>query len=514
MEKPNILLITTDQQHFSTLGMVNEKIQTPNLDRLCRMGTRFDRGYCASPVCTPSRASILTGKLPSEHQAWTIGVQLPEKTRTVAELLSNVGYQTGLIGKAHFQPLADSPTEKSVEKHPNVRDLDFWRKFNGPWYGFDHIEITRNHADEAMVGQHYGAWMEDKGLDNWRDFFQPAPGETSEFAIGASTGQKYWKRSQLSWPLQEEFHYTTWTGERSRSFIEKAAKEEQPFFLWTSFHDPHPPYLVSEPWASMYNADDMEPGTVAGNEHDSNPPHFQKTQEETPDFGDWHSPFGAPGCHSHLDSRTELKKEQAAYYGMVSFLDKEIGRILDCLEAHHQLKNTLIVFTSDHGHFLGQHGLIAKGPFHYEDLLRVPFIVSWPDKLPKNRVSTTLQTLLDLAPTFLEAAGNDVPNDMQGNSRLSEWTGESSKSREFVLCENRHNPVMPCAITMIDRRYKITVYQEGEFGELFDLSEDPGEVQNLWNDQDYLELKNDLLRKFIQARLASELMKMPRVSHA
>jgi arylsulfatase A-like enzyme len=129
-------------------------------------------------------------------------------------------------------------------------------------------------------------------------------------------------------------------------------------------------------------------------------------------------------------------------------------------------------------------------------------------------VSTTLQTLLDLAPTFLEAAGNDVPNDMQGTSRLSEWAGESSKAREFVLCENRHNPVMPCAVTMIGRRYKITVYQEGEFGELFDLSEDPGEVRNLWGDPDYLELKNDLLHKFIQAQLASELMKMPRVSHA
>lgn len=104
MKHPNILLITTDQQHFSTLGAVNPKIRTPNLDRLCRMGTRFDRAYCPSPVCTPSRASMLTGLYPSQHGAWTIGVHLDESCRTLPQMLGEAGYYSGLIGKAHFQP--------------------------------------------------------------------------------------------------------------------------------------------------------------------------------------------------------------------------------------------------------------------------------------------------------------------------------------------------------------------------------------------------------------------------
>jgi arylsulfatase A-like enzyme len=125
--RPNILLITTDQQHFSALGAVNPKISTPNLDRLCRAGTRFDRAYCPNPVCTPSRASIITGQYPSHHGAWTIGVNLSEDVVTLPGLLGEAGYRTGLIGKAHFQSLAPP----SLESQPTLRDHDFWRGFHG-----------------------------------------------------------------------------------------------------------------------------------------------------------------------------------------------------------------------------------------------------------------------------------------------------------------------------------------------------------------------------------------------
>lgn len=514
MTQPNILLITTDQQHFSTLGVVNPKIKTPNLDRLCAMGTRFDRAYCPSPVCTPSRASMLTGLYPSQHGAWTIGVHLDEDVRTLPEMLGATGYRSGLIGKAHFHPLADTPGHVSLEKNPTVRDMPFWRGFNGPWYGFDHIELARNHADEAMAGQHYGLWMEDKGLANWRDYFQPANGETSALAIATGPNGEYWLRAERQWKLPEEYHYTRWTGERSVAFIEDAVAHEQPFFLWSSFHDPHPPYVLSEPWVSMYDPDDMEPGELSPGEHDLNPPHFAKTQEENPDFGQWHSPHEAHGCHSHLIDRDDLKKNMAVYYGMVSFLDQEVGRILDTLEAQGILNNTLIVFTTDHGHFIGQHGLMAKGPFHYEDLLRVPFIAAWPGQIPANAVSQSLQSLVDLAPTFLQAARQEVPQDMQGLSLLDEWRGLRAQTRDFVLCENRHNPVMPHAVTVVDARYKITVYREGDAGELFDLESDPAEVNNLWINPEHAGLKSQMLLRFAQSLLASERMKMPRVSHA
>ena len=507
--QPNILLITTDQQHFSALGAVNPKISTPNLDRLCRVGTRFDRAYCPNPVCTPSRASIITGQYPSHHGAWTIGVNLSEDVETLGGLLGKAGYRTGLIGKAHFQSLAPP----SLESQPTLRDLDFWRGFHGPWYGFDHIELARNHADESHVGQHYAIWMEEKGLADWRDYFQPLPGETSAHAPMRHPSGHYWAREGRSWALPEEFHYTTWTGERSVAFVEAAAAEERPFFLWASFHDPHPPYTVPEPWASMYDPADMEPGRLTRGEHDRNAPHFAKTQEQAPDFGDWHRPFEAHGCASHLYPRDDLKKDMAVYYGMMSFLDREVGRILDRLDALGLTDNTLIVFTSDHGHFLGQHGLVAKGPFHYEDMLRVPFIAAWPGHVPAGATSDAMQSLVDLMPTFLDAAGVAIPGRVQGVSQLATWCG-GPPARDHAICENRHNPVMPHVTSYIEPRYKISVYRQGPWGELFDLEADREEVRNLWDDPQSEPLKRAMLHRMVQAFLRAEPTTNPRVSHA
>lgn len=509
-KRPNILLITTDQQHFSALGDVNPKIKTPNIDRLCKKGTRFDRAYCPSPVCTPSRASILTGLLPSQHGAWTIGVKLPEDVPTVGETLSAEGYSTGLIGKAHFQPLAGD----SLEKQPILRDLDFWREFNQPYYGFDHVELVRNHADESHVGQHYAAWMEDRGLSDWKDYFQPLPGDHASKAPKMAKDAPYWAREDRSWQLPEDMHYTPWIGERSCAFIDAAASAEQPFFLWTSFPDPHPPYTVPEPWASMYNPDDMEPGRVTEGEHDRNAPHFSMTQEANPDFAKWHQPHEAHGCASHLYDQDALKKDMAVYYGMMSFLDREVGRILDKLDALGLTEDTLIVFTTDHGHFLGQHGLVAKGPFHYEDMLRIPFIVSWPGHVTEGAVSKDIQSLIDLNPTFVEAATGKVPDNLQGVSQLAAWTGQSAAPRHFAICENRHNPVMPHVTSYIDERYKISVYRDGDFGEFFDLKEDPNELMNLWSEPSAQVVKTEVLQRMVQAFLQSEPMKMPRVAQA
>src|SRR5688572_29431903 len=143
MNRPNILLVTSDQQHYSTLGSTNPKISTPALDRLAAEGARFDRAYCCNPLCTPSRSSIITGLYPSQHGAWTIGVKLPDVVPTVGRYLREQGYDSTLVGKAHFQPLASVPGSESVECQPCLRDLDFWRTFNEkhtPWYGFDRVE--------------------------------------------------------------------------------------------------------------------------------------------------------------------------------------------------------------------------------------------------------------------------------------------------------------------------------------------------------------------------------------
>ncbi|HLU37020.1 MAG TPA: sulfatase-like hydrolase/transferase [Thermomicrobiales bacterium] len=501
-DRPNILLITSDQQHYSALGSVNPKISTPALDRLAAEGTRFDRAYCPSPVCSPSRSSIITGQYPSEHGCWTIGVKLDEDAVTLPQLLGDAGYDTALVGKAHFQPLASTEEQTSIEAMPTLRDLDFWRDFHGPWYGFNHVETARMHGDEYLVGQHYAIWMEEKGLENWVDYFQSWPPDPDE------------PKREHAWDLPEELHYTTWTGERTVANIERAVGEGKPFFHWASFHDPHPPYVVPEPWASMYDPADMEPGTLLPGELDAMPPHFGLTQLAEPDYSPWQeTPFGNHGFQSHLVDEDQLRKDMAIYYGMTSFMDDQIGKILDTLDRLGIADNTIVVFGTDHGHFLGQHGLFHKGAFHYEDLLRLPFLVRWPGQVPQGSVSSDLQSLVDLAPSFLEAAGEPVPGGMQGVSQLRSWRGEGP-ARDWTITENRHQPTALSLRTLVTDRYKITVYRGSDDGELFDLHEDPDERRNRWHDPEFADVKAAMLLRFVQADIEREPTYYPRIANA
>ena len=501
---PNILLITSDQHHFSALGAVNPRIQTPALDRLCREGTRFDRAYCNNPVCSPSRATMITGLYPSAHHCWTIGVKLPEDVPTVGELLHRRGYDTALIGKAHFQPLASAPGSESLECQPVLRDLEFWRQFHGPWYGFQHVELARNHTDESHVGQHYALWLEERGLRNWRDYFEAWPRDP-----GAP-------RRRHTWELPAEYHYSAWTAERSIAQIEQSVAGDRPFFLWSSFHDPHPSYLAPRPWDTRYRPEDMQPGRYVEGEFDHMPPHFRMTRDPGADWSVYQEPGGSwcHGCHAHRQDEAALRRDMAVYYGMVSLLDQQVGRILATLDRLGIAANTLVVFSTDHGHFLGQHGLVAKGPFHYEDMLRVPFIVRQPGVVPAGRVSESLQALIDLPESFLAAAGAPVPGAMQGVNQLPVWSGQQAAARAEVIVENRHQPTTLHLRTYIDRRYKLTVYRDRPSGELFDLQEDPGELRNRWDDAGYAAVKAELFQRALNAEIRREPTRMPRIAGA
>jgi uncharacterized sulfatase len=501
--RPNILLITSDQQHWDTLGVTNPRIRTPALDRLAAEGTRYTRAYCNNPVCTPSRATIITGLYPAWHGAWTIGVKLPEDVPTVGDEFRRAGYATTLVGKAHFQPLAATPEQPSLECQPTLRDLDFWRGFHGPWYGFEHVEVARNHTDETHAGQHYAIWLEERGLTNWLDYFQPWPRDPAA------------PRREHTWELPEELHYSAWTAERAIANIERHVREDRPFFLWASFQDPHPSYLVPEPWASMYRPEDMAPGRLAPGELDALPPHFAKTQEERPDFSAYQeTPFTNHGFTSHLRDEAKLRRDMAVYYGMISLLDRQVGRILDALDRLGLAEDTVVVFSTDHGHFLGQHGLVAKGAFHYEDLLRLPFLVRAPGRAPAGATSAALQGLVDLAPTFLTAAGLPVPGLMQGVSQWDVWRGAAERARDHVIVENRHQPTAVHLRTYIEARYKLTVYRHHDYGELFDLAADPEERRNLWADPTHAATRGALLHRFVQAELQREPTRLPRIAGA
>lgn len=504
MDKPNILLITSDQQHWNTLGIFNPEIHTPNLDRLAAQGTVFTRAYCPNPTCTPTRASIITGCYPSQHGAWTLGTKLFEDRHTVGEDFLAAGYRTALIGKAHFQQLQSTPEYPSIESYDKLQDFDYWRQYNDVFYGFEHIELARNHTNEYLVGQHYAIWMEEKGCANWRDYFMPPLGTMD-------------RKIMHKWPIPEQFHYNAWIAERTQAMLSQYRERDESFFLWASFPDPHPPYLVPEPWDQMYDPDQLTIPVVTPGEHDRNPPHFRMTQEQDPDFSAWRQPgLGAHGYHSHVKKYNDQDRRQlvATYYGMVSMLDKYVGNILRHLEKSGLADNTIVVFTTDHGHFYGQHGLQAKGGFHYEDLIRIPFIVSCPGRIPAGRQSDAIQSLVDLAPTFLSLAGLPIPRSMTGIDQRQVWTGQSERVRDHAICEFRHEPTMIHQKTYVDHRYKLTVYYNRTYGELFDLESDPGEIHNLWDDPDAADLKSELLLKYIWAELGKEPMPMPRVSGA
>lgn len=503
MGKLNILLITTDQQHFNTIGAFNPEISTPNLDRLVQEGTTFQRAYCTNPTCTPSRASIITGLYPSQHGAWSLGTKLLEDSHTVGQDFLGNGYQTGLVGKAHFQPTNETEEYSSLESYPLLSDLSFWKQFKENFYGFDHVELARNHANEHLVGQHYALWMEENGCENWRDYFL-APTGNMDPTI------------KHKWDIPEEYHYNTWIAERTNALVEQYVENDESFFLWSSFFDPHPPYLVPEPWDEMYDPEQLTIPTVKAGEHCGNPPHFQLTQEENPDFSSYkESGFAIHGYHKHAGiSMEEQRKDIATYYAMVSMVDKYVGKILDKLDKLGISDNTIVVFTSDHGHFFGQHGLHYKGGFHYEDLIKVPLIVRYPGKVPAGKVSDAVQSLVDLSPTFLSFSGIPIPAQMTGISQKEVWLGEQGSAREHAICEFHHEPTTIHLKTYVDSRYKITVYYNQEYGELFDLQADPDEYNNLWDNPDFEKLKSELLLKYIWAELGKESTPMPRISHA
>ena len=500
-KKKNILLITSDQQHWFTIGRLNPQIKTPNLDRLCDQGICFDRAYTVNPTCTPTRASIITGKYPSQHGAWTLGTKLMEKEQTIGDAFINAGYRTALIGKAHFQPLRETDTHSSIEAYPTLQDLAFWGKFSGPFYGFGHIELARNHTNEAHVGQHYALWLEEKGCHNWREYFLPPTGtmERSESTV---------------WNIPEKYHYNTWIAERTNAFINQCSDNHENFFLWASFPDPHPAYLVPEPYASMYNPESLTLRLdTEKNEYGSA---FHKiSQEKSYDISEYKkSGYFLHGVHSHLYDEQTMRKQAAVYYGMVTMMDKYIGKILNKLDELGLSEDTAVIFTSDHGHFFGQHGLTAKGPFMYEDLIKVPFIVRCPGQKKTGIISNAMQSTVDLTETFLNICDIPLPDGTAGINQKDVWLGLAENVRSWASCEHHHEYGSIHLRTYINKSYKITLYDHIDYGELFDLEKDPNEYNNCWNNPDYSNIKIQLLYEFGLAEMKKEPKYMERIADA
>ncbi len=501
---PNILLLTTDQQRYDTIAALgNRHIRTPALDRLCAEGTAFRRAYCTNPLCSPSRASILTGLMPSQHRCWNVGVGLPEDARTLPSLLRSAGYTSAVIGKVHLQPCLQPG---SPEAAPRIFDFDHFRRWRGPYYGFEACELAIGHTREPhAAGMHYGLWLRDRGVDVAR-YFGGAPSHE----LGEGTGP------EGRWALPQEHHNSRWVADRAIHFLRQQVGRDGSFFLWASFQDPHMPFVAPSPWFDIYaQAPPPLPAWDPG-ELDTRPVLYRAAYEGWfPRLG-LGDAFGAPGF-ADLDHRaippTRARQWTAAYYAMIALLDHHTGRILDALDELGLSRNTLVVFTSDHGEFLGHHGLWGKGPFHLEDLLRVPLIARWPGVVPGGRCSSALQSLADLTPTFLAAACVPLPAGLAGINQLPVWTGNRAAGRSTALVENRVSDRLYVK-TVITDRHKLTVHLPGDEGELYDMEADAAEEVNLWSNPAHGDLARHMLCTLLAADAALEPPAPPRSAYA
>ena len=464
--RPNILWYCTDQQRFDTLGALgNPYVKTPMLDRLVRDGVAFTHAYCQSPVCTPSRSSFLTGMYPSRlHNTRNGNERFPDIPPLITKLIADSGYECGLVGKLHLQ-------SAGFRTEPRIDDgYSYWKFSHGP-------------RDDWPEGHDYAEWVRARGgdLDKLRLREERVP---------------------------PELHQTTWASEMAIEFIRH--NREHPWLLSVNTYDPHPPFIPPRAYADRF-----DPTTMPG-------PHFQE------------SDLAQQMKLKELDFQGEVKRPeerdaktiQARYYAMIAQIDDQLARILDTLDQTGQRKNSVIVFTADHGEALGDHGLLEKGCRFYEGLVRVPLIFSWPGHFQQYLRSDALVELLDITPTLLELAGLAVPDYVQGKSLLPILQGEASPDhhRDFVRCEyfdalestlagspsgplgqevsaGRERPsensfpdgVGTFATMYRDRRYKLVVYHGHNLGELYDLDHDPWEFDNLWDDPTHREIKNELI---------------------
>lgn len=454
---PNILWYCADQQRWDTIGALgNPHVHTPTLDRLVAEGVAFTHAHCQSPICTPSRASFLTGRYPSTVGVNTNGTtHFPRDETLVTRRLADAGYDCGLIGKLHL-------AGAYYGREPRTDD------------GYRLFCYSHAPRHDWPRGHDYADWLRAQGADP-AAVLRP---RADRVGISVPTPEQ----DNVPPPL----HQTTWCSEEAIDFIDAAG--DTPWLLSLNPYDPHPPY--NPPWEYYRRFD---PSTLPG-------PHFRPSdlaQQARLAGVDFQTAAEPPTA---FDGKTV----QALYYAMVEQIDEQLGRLLAALERTGQRENTVIIFMSDHGEMLGDHGLTHKGCRFYEGLVRVPLIIAWPGRFQSGLGSDALVELIDIAPTLLELAGLPVPDGVQGRSLLPILTGAAPPDhhRDFVRCEYYDaldEPHRSWGTMYRDRRWKLSVYHGTGLGELYDLERDPHEFDDVWDSPAHQTVKVALLQQSFDA---------------
>lgn len=488
-KRPNILWYCTDQQRWDTIrALGNPHINTPRLDAFCAGGVAFENAYCQSPICTPSRASMLTGRYPaSTHVHRNGNAYFPSSETLVTRILADAGYDCGLIGKYHLS------AAKGHEKRPD----DGYRVWE--WSHHPLPDLTPEHHA-------YHRWLrEEKGVDPDALYAGIEP------FCGAG--------------VPEELHQTTWITERAIAFVNE--ERDGPWMLSLNPFDPHPPFDPPADYLARYDPDEMPEPLFRPNDIERQKA-FAGITQQTPRAIDPSGPMPSGTLSPEERLKTGYKPPEqfngrvvkAAYYAMIELIDTQFGRLLDALEASGQLDDTIILFHSDHGETLGDHGLLYKGCRFFEGLVHVPMIWSWRGQTSTNLRSEALVELVDIAPTLLDAAGIDVPANMQGKSLWPMLTGKADLQHHKDHVISEFNDALGSATgdgpshgaMVFDGRYKHILYQGTGLGELYDLETDPGEFDNLFDDPAHLQLRLELMHKHCDALLASSDAGVERVA--
>jgi arylsulfatase A-like enzyme len=466
----NIVWFCTDQQRYNTIAALgNSEFPTPNLDRLVREGTAFTRAYTQSPVCTPSRASFLTGRYPKSTRASYNGNECFSLDEVlVTKTFADGGYACGLTGKLHL-----TAAQRDEERRADD--------------GYSNFQWSHHpHDDWPKGGNQYQEWLKGKGL-KWADIY----------------GGKY--LSMSSWPPNPtpgfsgkevgpapENHQTTWCVEAAMEFIDECG--DKPWLVSINPFDPHPP--LDPPQAYK---DKLDPSSLAlpvwqDGEHDNKPPHYLKDYIQGGQNGAADTVVGMSD-----DLKRELRRD---YYAEIMLIDDQLGRLIDFLEKKGMRENTIIVFHSDHGEMNGDHGLHWKGAYFYEEMVHVPLIFSCPGLIQQGVVSEALVELVDIAPTLLELTGRKVPERMQGKSLAGILTGagDPRHHKDCVYTEWYASLLDSChgdlyATMYLDDRFKVVVYHGESYGELYDMKKDPNQFNNLWDNPEYRDVKYEMIKR-------------------
>jgi arylsulfatase A-like enzyme len=471
MRRPNILILLTDQQRWDALGINgNRDIRTPNLDRLAAEGVNFDHCFVQNPVCMPSRVSLLTGQYPGTLGITHMGVPVPPETMTLPCLLRNAGYTSANIGKLHFLPHANRD-HRAV--HPD--------------YGFDQLEI----ADEpGPYEDAYRAWVR-----------RLAPDQLDAISLGLPPNAATWRRTMglvdpvthpdkrfpkraRPFPGRDDLTHTAFVAEQTGAFIEQ--RRAGPWLCIAGFYSPHSPWVVPQAFLDRYNPIDLQLPRF--------PPEIA-AQRGTAEQGTLHDTI-APA--SVTDD--ELRTARHGYYAMVSEVDDHIGRILQRLAAIGQAEETLVIFTSDHGDWLGEHLRYGKGYPGDDAVSRVPLIVRWPEGQRRTgRTVGAIVEAVDLVPTILECAGLQIPPHLQGRSLAGVLADEAGAEtgRDAALMEHTGWK------TLRTPQFRYRVEADGREA-LFDLATDHGEYHDVAEHPAYAATVAGLRRRLLQRLLARE----------